>query len=66
MPIALTDSQLKLVTEAARSIPIDKRSAYLERIAGHLQQLGYQRVRDVDVERAISTSLQGLVHAPAA
>jgi hypothetical protein len=64
--IALSDAQLKLVTEAARPIPVDKRGAFLQRIAGHLQQLGYRRVQDVDVERAISAASRGLLHAPAA
>jgi hypothetical protein len=66
MPIGLTDAQLKLVTEAAKSLPRDKRGALLQRIAGHLQQLGCRRVADTDVERAISVSLRGLLHAPAA
>jgi hypothetical protein len=64
MPLALSDSQLRLVTEAAWPIPVDKRGAFLQRIAGHLQQLGYRRVQDVDVERAVSVSLRGLLHAP--
>jgi len=49
MLLALTDSQLRLVTEAARPLPSDKRGAFLERIAGHLGQLGYKRVADSDV-----------------
>jgi hypothetical protein len=66
MPIALTDAQLKLVTEAAKPLPRDKRGALLQRIAGHLQQLGYRRVQDADDQHAISAALKGLLHAPAA
>jgi hypothetical protein len=38
--IALTDTQLRTVMRAALPLPPDKRNAYLERIAGHLGQLG--------------------------
>jgi hypothetical protein len=65
-PIALNDTQLRIVTEAARPLPHDKRSAFLERVAAHLGGLGYRRVRDCDVESAVRASLRGLLHAPAA
>jgi hypothetical protein len=66
MPIALSDCQLRLVMTAGKPLSPDKRGALLQRIAGHLEQLGYRRVQDADVERAITMALQGLVHAPAA
>jgi hypothetical protein len=43
-----------------------KRSAFLERVAAHLGQLGGRRVADSDVERAVTAALKNLVHAPAA
>jgi hypothetical protein len=64
--IALTDTQLRIVMTAAQPLSPDKRGVLLERIAGHLQQLGYRHVQDADVERAISSSLKGMLHAPAA
>jgi hypothetical protein len=57
---------LKLVMTAGEPLPPDKRSAFLERVAGYLQQTGYRQVRDVDVESAVLKSLKGLLHAPAA
>jgi hypothetical protein len=67
MPIALSDAQLRLVQTAAGPLSPDKRSVLLERVAAQLGQLGYRRVRDSDVERAVMVSLRGLLqHAPAA
>jgi hypothetical protein len=66
MPIALSDAQLRLVRTAAGPLPPDKRSVLLGRVAAHLGQLGYRRVRDVDVESAVLKSLKGLLHEPAA
>jgi hypothetical protein len=51
---------------AAGPLPVDKRSAFLERVAAHLGRLGYSRVKDSDVESAVRKSLKGLLHAPAA
>jgi hypothetical protein len=52
---------------AAKPLPPDKRSVLLERTAAHLQQLGYLRVSDDDVERAVKVAVRGLLHAaPAA
>jgi hypothetical protein len=65
-PLRLTDSQLSTVLHAGASLPPEKHSTYLERIAAYLRQIGYTKVRDVDVERAIQRAIQGLVHAPAA
>jgi hypothetical protein len=39
--VSLNDAQLALVMTAARPLPPDKRSVLLERIAGHLGQLGF-------------------------
>jgi hypothetical protein len=59
-------AQLRVVMTAAQPLPADKRAAFLERVTAHLGQLGYRRVRDSDVERAVMVSLKGLLHAPAA
>src|SRR5258706_12793758 len=67
MVLALSDAQLRLVQMAAGPLPPDKRSVLLERVAAQLGQLGYRRVKDGDVERAVMVSLRGLLqHAPAA
>jgi hypothetical protein len=67
MVVSLSDAHLVLVMTAAKPLPPDKRSVLLERVAANLDQLGYRRVVDADVERAIAASLAGLVeHAPAA
>jgi hypothetical protein len=42
-PIALTDSQMVCVQDAARHIPPWQRSAFLERLAELLQGNGYWR-----------------------
>jgi hypothetical protein len=65
-PISLTDSQLALVMTAARPLSLEKRSAFLERIAARLRLVGYRKVADDDVERAIGAALRGLLQAPAA
>lgn len=65
-PLRLTDGQMATVINAARPLPPDKRSVLLERIAGNLQQLGYLRVSESDLECAVRLALQGLLHAPAA
>jgi hypothetical protein len=65
-PLRLTGTQLHLVMTAAAPIPFEKRAIFLERVAGHLGRIGYQRVFDDDVAHAVATALKGLVHAPAA
>jgi hypothetical protein len=65
-PLRLTDFQLNAVITAAGPLPPEKRSICLERIAAYLRQIGYAKVRDDDVERAIRRAIQGLLHAPAA
>jgi hypothetical protein len=59
-------AQLRVVMTAAQPLPVEKRSAFLERVAAHLGQLGGRRVADSDVERAVTAALKNLVHAPAA
>jgi hypothetical protein len=61
MVLSLTDAQLRLTMTAATPLPQDKRDAFLQRIAAHLGQLGFRRVADGDVERAVAMALKGLV-----
>jgi hypothetical protein len=38
--VSLTDNQLAIVTNAARSLPVEKRDLYLQRIAAMLKMAG--------------------------
>jgi hypothetical protein len=59
MPLALRDNQLRTVIAAAASLPPEKRSVFLQRIAAQLQ-----RIRRL--EHAARLALRGLMQAPAA
>jgi hypothetical protein len=58
--------QLRAVLIAGGPLPPEKQSAFLERVAGHLRLVGYNRVSDADVERAIRAAMAGLLQEPAA
>jgi hypothetical protein len=60
--VRLTDSQLALVMAAARPLGAEKHSAFLERVAGHLRQIGFMHVQDLDVDRAIRAAIKGLLN----
>jgi hypothetical protein len=61
-PLALTDGQLGAVMTAARSLPVEKRSLYLDRIAAGLTLLrGGRSINDADVSAAVSAALAGLI-----
>jgi hypothetical protein len=63
--ISLSDRQLTVVMDAARVLPPEKRSVFLERVAAYLQiQCG--RFGDHDVANAAQLALRGLLHQPAA
>ena len=47
--IGLTDTQLQVVMRAARSIPVEKRDTFLQRIAAMLALRGRGRFTDTDV-----------------
>lgn len=51
MPVRLSDRQLELVMNAAQPLPVEKRDAYLTRVAGCLAQVGYRKVRDDDPKK---------------
>jgi hypothetical protein len=62
--ISRTDTQSKIVAEAAADVPAEKLPVFLWRISARLQlQRG---VRDIDVERATKLARIGLIHEPAA
>jgi hypothetical protein len=63
--IALTDSQLKAVMDAARTLPVEKRDVYLNRIAAMLALRG-RGFGDGDVHEVTVLALCGLVHTDAA
>jgi hypothetical protein len=57
--VSLSDSQLQAVSVAAASLPVEKRSVYLERVAGHLrQQVG---ITDAAVGAAVKAAMRGLL-----
>ena len=59
--IGLTDYQLRVVMDAARAIPVEKRDTFLQRIAAMLALRGYGRFTDTDVADAAQLALAGLV-----
>jgi hypothetical protein len=61
---ALTDAQLEIVMAAAGSIPVEKRSVFLERIAARLRLRG-PRFTDADLSNAIQAALTGLIQSAA-
>jgi hypothetical protein len=65
MPLGLTDSQLKVVMEFARALPLEKRDVYLQRIASMLQMRDRGHFNDSDVTDVAKLALTGLAHQPA-
>ena len=62
--ISLSDRQLDIVVRSAAQLPPEKRSAYLERVAGPLQrQAGH--IGDDDVSKAVEMSLRSLLMSAA-
>jgi hypothetical protein len=61
---ALNDAQLALVMTAAGSLPAEKRSTFLERVAARLQLRG-PRFTDADLDAAIQAALIGLIQSAA-
>jgi hypothetical protein len=59
-------SSSRAVLIAGGPLPPEKQSAFLERVAGHLRLVGYNRVSDADVERTIRAAMAGLLQEPAA
>jgi hypothetical protein len=57
--LSLNDQQLAIVTNAARCLDYEKRSVFLERVAG-LLRLQAGRYGDDDVCRAVDQALRSL------
>jgi len=63
--LGLTDNQLKFITAAATSLPVEKRSLFLQRLAAHMRLHNIYRPHDDEVERAMKAALIGLRQQPA-
>jgi hypothetical protein len=57
----LNDAQLATVMTTAGALPAEKRMTFIERIAARLRLRG-SRFTDADLDTAIRTALQGLIH----
>jgi hypothetical protein len=64
--IGFSDVQLFAIQKSAESLPVEKRSTYLERIIGHLEGRRGGLFADNDVQVAITAALRGLLHDTAA
>ena len=64
--IGLADTQLKIVMNAARLVPVEKRDTFLQRIPAMLTQRGRGHFNDADVTDVAKLALTGLAHQPAA
>jgi hypothetical protein len=64
--LGLSDHQLGTVIDIARTLPVEKRDLYLQRIAAMLTQRGYGHFTDGDVSDVAKLALTGLAHQPAA
>jgi hypothetical protein len=62
--LALNDAQLALVVTAAGSLPLGKRSVFLERVAARLRLRG-PHFTDADLGAAIQAALTGLIQSAA-
>jgi hypothetical protein len=58
--LGLTDTQLGAVMDAARSLPVEKRDLYLQRIAAMLALRGRGHFNDGDVTDVAKLALTGL------
>jgi hypothetical protein len=59
--IGLTDNQLRVVMNAARLLPVERRSVFWERCGAMLRMRG--RFSDDDVADVTQLALTGLAHA---
>ena len=63
--LGLTDNQLTTVMAMARTLPVEKRDLYLQRIGAMLKLRG-RHFGDSDVQQVTALALCGLVHSDAA
>jgi hypothetical protein len=59
--LALSDSQLRTIWNAADGLPAEERGVYLERMIAWLQFRG-GRFIDRDLDDAVRLALRGLIH----
>ena len=59
--LALSDAQLAVVANAAKSLPVEKRSLLLQRVSADLQFPSGD-----SIDRAVERALRGLLHGPVA
>jgi hypothetical protein len=64
--LALSDPQLKTVMLFAATIPPEKRSMFLERVAAMLALRGRGHFNDDDVADVAKLAMAGLIQQPAA
>jgi hypothetical protein len=57
--LALSDDRLQIIMTAADNLPVEKRSAFLERVAGRMQLRG-AHFTDKDLDDAVRRALTGL------
>ena len=62
--LALSDDQLAMVMTAAGSLPVEKRSVFLERVAARLRLRG-PNFTDAGLGAAIRAALTGLIQSAA-
>ena len=62
--LAFNDNQLQIVMTAAGSVPVEKRSTFLERVAARLPLRG-SHFTDADLGAAIQAALTGLIQSAA-
>jgi hypothetical protein len=62
--VSLTDSQLTAVMDAARTLPVERRDTFLQRVGAMLRMRG--RFSDGDVTDVVQLALTGLAQQPAA
>ncbi|MGA8388534.1 MAG: hypothetical protein WB769_11465 [Pseudolabrys sp.] len=61
--IGLTDTQLKIIMQAARVMPVEKRDTFLQRIAAMLALRGRDRFTDTDVADVAQLAMAGLIQS---
>ncbi|MGC1316831.1 MAG: hypothetical protein WA866_09365, partial [Pseudolabrys sp.] len=62
--LGLTDNQLRVVMDAAKTLPVERRDTFLQRCGAMLKLRG--RFTDADVIDVVTLALTGLAHQPAA
>jgi hypothetical protein len=61
-PFSVSDDQLGVIMGIAGSLPIEKRDAFLQRLAAHMKHLNICRPTNHELDTACRIALQGLLH----